>query len=212
VQRRLSAKLALLILMLSGCKSSQPTKASAPGGFAGALKPNPLVVALIGQEATNWCWAASAQMIAAYWGKKSPQCRQVQAEGHVSGCCNATDHAASPLPNGCDTTGWPDDTFSQDTLQFSIANSQLSWEQVKGEIDKGQPFAFSWLYNNGNQGHMMVAIGYVEAQTTAGPIRQIRYMNPLPISEGEPDQISYDLYVSQPGNYRHWKDYYGIHP
>jgi hypothetical protein len=100
-----------------GCKG----KSVAPG--AGVIN-NPLTVKRVGQEAANWCWAASAEMISNYYNKQYPQCKQVEDKIHLNGCCSSSLHASSPLPDSCNATGWPDFTFTQEHLAFTPKYSQ----------------------------------------------------------------------------------------
>ena len=136
------------------------------------------------QLATNWCWAASAQMIMEYLGRKVSQCVQANNRLHRSDCCN------QPTPRDCDKGGWPQFElywFSAKTT----SNAPLSWSTIQkllAPTDQTKtcmatPFAFSWEfvdpYDPGH-GHMMVAVGY----NTVNGINYITVDDPLPVNTG----------------------------
>jgi hypothetical protein len=144
----------------AGLKSSQPSCSPAPRSS--------LNVTFHRQEGDYWCWAASAQMVMEYLGKKVSQCEQANKQlSNVThdDCCN------NPTPEKCDRTGWPQ--FYDYGFVFKKTNTpvhptdHLSWEEVKVQLAPRDPnnpcsftpFAFSWRVFGGT-GHMMVAYGY----------------------------------------------------
>jgi hypothetical protein len=114
---------------------------------------NPLPVSLYAQETSQWCWAASGQMIMTYLGYPVRQCDQANYASGRSDCCN------SPIPSSCVFPGWPDLNhygFNYSTTPWGTA---LSWASLRSElVDIGRPVGFSWGWT-GDGGHMMVAIG-----------------------------------------------------
>lgn len=158
---------------------------------------NPLPVSVYAQETSQWCWAASAQMIMSYLGKDVPQCEQANRRFGRSDCC------VTPNSSSCEQPGWPDfdgygfNSNTSGALSFNDLNSQ-----VQG---LGRPVAFSWGWTGGG-GHMMVAMG---ARTVAGQ-NWVTINDPWAPNWGDQRDILYTAYVSSPGSYTHWTDYYNI--
>jgi hypothetical protein len=161
-----------------------------------------MAVLLVPQEVDNWCWAASAQMIMSYFGKNVAQCEQANDEFRRTDCCVS---AKGILPANCDSGGWPQFERYGFTY-FRTHNAPLSWEMLQQEIAGKRPVAFSWGWTqNAGQGHMMVAIGYLDAPTG----RLVFVNDPWPPSRGEARQMSYDQYVAA-DDHIHWDDFYVI--
>src|SRR5260221_12707878 len=80
-------------------------------------------VSLRSQEETNWCWAASGQMIMARLGKPVEQCLEAKNRFTLA-CCDTS------RPANCDQGGWPE----FDKYGFSAKttnNSPLTWDQLR---------------------------------------------------------------------------------
>lgn len=179
---QISVLLALL-LVLTACQCDPAVIGSQP-------------VTLRAQEQPNWCWAASGQMVMEFLGHSVSQCTQVNNRLGRTDCCN------SPLPSGCNSTGWPEfDKY--DFTYKTTSNAALSWEDVQEQIYcKKVPIAFSWHWNGGG-GHMMVLIGYV----TVSGVAYVTINDPWAPGVGDQRVITYAQYVSGSG-YTHWNDYY----
>jgi hypothetical protein len=156
-------------------------------------------VTLYPQLTTDWCWAASGQMILDFFKKHVSQCRQANEQFGLNNCCS------NNTPGDCIKGGWPH--FETYGLKPTLTcNQALSWDEVKTQIYcKQQPFAFSWRWPTGG-GHMMVAIGY----KTDGANRLVCVNNPLPEGTGDYYCHSYEEYVSTTNHHTHWNDYYAF--
>lgn len=196
--------------------TNSPSPASAPGAAAPNCTPpasSQLTVPLRAQEASNWCWAASAQMIVEYLGHSgtdSTQCSQANRKNFThKNCCS------KPIPAECDQPEWPDFSYFTDrggrTITYKMTqNAPLSEEKVKSLLAPRDPknpcsftpFAFTWHYT-GTGGHMMVATGYriVDGELV------IEVNNPLAVNKGSTQELLYEQYVSS-STYTHWNDYY----
>ena len=113
-----------------------------------------LSVPLYSQEGYYWCWAASDQMVLAYYSNYFTQCKLVDNQLH-SGCCPST-------PGGsCDVPG-------DSHIQSYFSNAQkvggpLEFGKIMQEINANRPIIYSKDWTNG--GHLMVATGYKLSST-----------------------------------------------
>jgi peptidase C39-like protein len=181
------------------------------------------------QEKSNWCWAASAQMVMEYLGKSVKQCDQANDVIGRNDCCPGPDHQT---PEGCNLPEWPfaerpfstkygfkaissGDTFpnkfpKEGALPWAVIQSQLAPRDETNRC-KSTPVAFSWKWLDprtgewdGTTGHMQVVIGYQIIDNV--PILFV--YNPLkPL---HPISMSYAYYISGKNHHAHWRDYYDI--
>lgn len=156
-------------------------------------------VTLRGQENSNWCWAASGQMVMSFLGTNVNQCTQANTILNRNDCCN------NPLPNGCNTTGWPE--FAENDFRFDrTSNTALTWGDIRLQIHcSKKPFAFSWHWPGGG-GHMMVVYGYA----TINNVNYVSVYDPLPVGVGTDTIYTYDYYNTSPGHHTHWDDFYNV--
>lgn len=149
------------------------------------------------QEQSNWCWAASGEMVMDYLGVDVSQCQQANQRFNRTDCCTN--------PGSCNLTGWPE--FAANGFAFDVtSNAALSWEQLREQVFcKDTPVAFSWHWPGGG-GHMMVAYGYV----TLSNVNYVAVYDPLPVNTGTDTTYTYAYYVSSTGHHTHWNDYYNI--
>lgn len=157
---------------------------------------NPLPVNLYPQQTSNWCWAASGEMVMKYLGGMVSQCEQANQRFGRTDCCN------SPTPSACINGGWPEFWRYGFTYTFGGA---LSWTDLKAQIDtRRTPFAYSWAWDGGG-GHMMVVTGYkvINGQNW------VSINDPLDPNQGNQRDILYSDYVDGVG-YSHWYDYSNI--
>lgn len=162
-----------------------------------------LAVSLRPQQTSMWCWAASGQMVMEYLdASKAPaQCVQANKRFGRGDCCN------SPTPAGCVQGGWPE--FSKYGFTYNTTSwAPLSQNDLRAEVLGGRPVAFSWHWNGGG-GHMMVAHGYQDADTSAGTPEMVEVSDPWAPNVGDHRWITYTAYVSGSG-YTHWNDYYNV--
>jgi hypothetical protein len=164
-----------------------------------ATRRSKLTVNLRRQQARQWCWAASAQMVMEYLGKVISQCDQVNKQLMRNDCCSDS------IPDDCDLTGWPE--FGEYGFDYHKTDeAALSWEEVKAQLADNPcrftPFAFSWK-SYGGGGHMMVATGYYIDPDTGK--RTIEVNDP----EQKIARVTYEEYVGLNEN-THWDDFYDI--
>lgn len=166
--------------------------------------PNPdadkLNVTMRSQETNMWCWAASGEMIMKFLGTNVTQCDQVNQRYGERECCN------TPKPSKCVKGGWPE-FFSNGFAHSRTVSSALSWEQIIDQIYvRKSPIAFTWRWEGGGGGHMMVLYGYA----LVGGEKYVVIHDPWPPNQGVAEKIiTYDAYVSG-NNYSHWDDFYDI--
>jgi len=200
----------LKILMLSGFLT----------GMTGCCNPaviGSLPVTLHPQETSEWCWAASGQMIMHYLGNNVSQCTQANNRFNRTDCCTI-DLCPSPTEPpqynsadnciNCACPGWPE--FGKYDFTFKTKEGPLTWSQLREQISnesdcKKKPFAFSWGWPGGG-GHMMVAKGYLTLEGT----NYVTILDPWAPCSGDERIITYDAYSADPGHHTHWRDYYDI--
>ena len=114
-----------------------------------------LPVALQWQETSEWCWAASGQMLMNLLGPRNvPQCYEANQEFGRSDCCTC------PTPPACIGPGWPQfNTWNYNSSSTSWGTA-LSWSAVMNEINSNRPFLFTWVWNGGGA-NALVAKGYL---------------------------------------------------
>jgi hypothetical protein len=106
------------------------------------------------QTQSNWCWAATSTSVSHfYWFWSTwTQCRVANGELGHSDCCN------SPVPLACNVPWYLDKALTR-TNNFVSITGQVSFQQVRDEINAGRPVGarIGW---NGGGGHFMVIYGY----------------------------------------------------
>jgi hypothetical protein len=162
----------------------------------------------LAEQASGWCWAASAEMVLEHLQMPAPQCVQASRQFAPNQCCDRSGKMpASPLADACDAGGFPQ--FKEYGYDAEVTDKEaLSWDQVKQQIFcRKQPFVFSWQWVNSNSGHMMVAVEY----QTDGPSRRVCRFDP---DNDPPDSpytcMEYEDYVEAAGYYSHWYDYFNF--
>ena len=120
------------------------------------------------QQTIEWCWVASARMVATYFNKKTPpQCAMLQAQYGAPCCSN---------PGLCTVPGHIAQV--QQLIQsFGLHASQMG-PPVNG-------YALLSLFKNGHpivihlaMGHFVVASGIRVVATPAGPLGIVRILDP----------------------------------
>ncbi|CAE6715270.1 papain-like cysteine protease family protein [Candidatus Nitrotoga fabula] len=106
------------------------------------------------QTQSNWCWAATSTSVSHFYWFLSPwtQCRVANGELNHNDCCN------SPVPSPCNVPWYLDKALTR-TNNFVNITGQVSFQQVRDEIDAGRPVGarIGW---GGGGGHFMVIYGY----------------------------------------------------
>ncbi len=166
------------------------------------------------QMASNWCWDASQKMILDFLGTAVPHSECVGANNEFSrtDCCNAD--SSGNTPSACNNGGWPQiptsGTGIYDYTDTQTSNAALPYSTIQSRIYCAkQPIGFSWHWPSGG-GHYMVITGYM----TVGGIQYVNVNDPEPHTNlntpngGTATVMTYDNYVSEPGNHTHWRDDY----
>ena len=140
----------LLLVVLVGAAAACDESTTAPDDSPEG--PVALPVPYRGQQTQVWCWAATSEMVLAYYGVNVPQCEILSAWMQMN-CC---------IPNpACETAGSLQ--VIQGTLHHfgaldSFISGALTFAQVQAEIDAGRPMIVA--YNNSFAGHVVVIFGY----------------------------------------------------
>ncbi|MFI5531693.1 papain-like cysteine protease family protein [Kitasatospora sp. NPDC051853] len=153
--RRAVAALALGVLaptlVAATAPLARPAAAQAPGAVT-ALGVRKLNLTMQQQQQTNWCWAASGNTIATYYGYTYSQ----------NQFCNAAFNRSvnSSCPNNQATLG-----NVQTALRYiginpgSYVTGYLRYSTVQTEIDANRPVETRIQWSSGG-GHMHVLYGY----------------------------------------------------
>jgi hypothetical protein len=172
-------KMYTVIVMLSICLCMTQTVTINPD--TAALTCKILDIPLVAQETRMWCWAASGEMITAYYGSSIAQHKQVNNRFRRNDCGN------TPRPRHCIRGGWPEFEkygFNRPEHRYGA----LSWQELVRQIDAGKPVGFSWEWKackkcKSNGSHYMVARGYIIYKQT----RLVVVNDPWPASPVKPD-------------------------
>lgn len=176
-----------------------------------------LPVALQWQETSEWCWAASGQMIMNYRGPVNvPQCYEANQLFSRTDCCT------SPTPNACINPGWPQFALWHFNSNATAWGTPLTWAQVQAQINGDKPFMFSWAWNGGGA-HAMVANGYRDITFLGINTHWVVVNNPWPPEGrfvagnasgpfgGDLEIITYAEFVGGAGyNHTHGADVYDV--
>src|SRR5262249_20040890 len=111
-----------------------------------------LAVPLHGQHQSNWCWAASGQMVTEYFGHGVSQCRQGDDQNGFSHRCTL------PTPGACNVGG----TTRIDNYGFTrtVVTSPLPFKSLQCELSSDQRAMIFDLRWDGGGGHTIVLRGY----------------------------------------------------
>jgi hypothetical protein len=182
---------------------AQPSQAVVKAAQANTTN-NHLPIALVAQEQSQWCWAATAEMTMRFKAEAAtlvpPQCSQAtKAQDNAKflrgrgrqDCCANNNANASQKP--CNSPWFPE--YDKWGFEANWTNSGVapSWEQLKQLIDNKQPLAFLWSWKPVSEGyaHYMVAIGYSETSNN----RIVHYLDPSPVGKGAKKTVFYDVWV-----------------
>jgi Papain-like cysteine protease AvrRpt2 len=155
-------------------------------------------VPLIPQQTCCWCWAASGQMVMAYFGvtAKTQQCAQAAQQFSVPNCCS------TPFPNACVSGGSVWISHYGFTSQGTGSSQPLTFAQMQDQIDnRHEP----WILNphwpaSGTLtfGHVLVGIGYKTVRYTYFPYTEqfVLIDDPWPPNQGNVYYEPYSQYVA----------------
>ncbi|WP_431045007.1 papain-like cysteine protease family protein [Streptomyces sp. P1-3] len=186
--RRLSVAALAAAALLALPTATASTAAPAPGSDAKNTKSvaaeaysNELDISMQAQQNTNWCWAASGNTIATYYGYNYSQ----------NQFCNA----AFNRTQGYDCPNWQATLGNvQTALNWigispgSYVNGWLRYSTVQSEIDAERPIETRIQWSSGG-GHMQVIYGY----DTSGS--WVAWGDPWPSSQRY-SWASHDWYVN----------------
>ena len=104
-----------------------------------------LAVPLIQQEQSNWCWAATAKMIASIYGMNIAQCDQANNAFGRTDCC------ANPSSSNCNSPETPSTTFGHWGFGYTYAyNGGLTDAELVTELTANKrPVAQRWAWTGG---------------------------------------------------------------
>lgn len=117
------------------------------------------------QEQSNWCWLACSVSVHNFYWPNNPV-TQCHAANQMLGlpCCN------NPLPSGCNAPGFPSDCLrAMNNLNKTVSINNLSFPEIKTEINRSQPMVIGYTNAGSQTGHAVVLVGY----DTAGYVRVI---------------------------------------
>jgi hypothetical protein len=148
-------------------------------------------VTLIPQQTDSWCWAASGQMVMAYFGVNELQCYQAFVQfGQNKRCCNY------PTPLGCVQGGQVIIDYFGFTYQQLGASSSLTRGQIEAQIfTQAEP----WIINPNNGttfGHVMVGVSYIDLSNIVPNFLLVGINDPWPPNVGDFYYETYDAYSS----------------
>ncbi|OKI08351.1 hypothetical protein A6A06_34115 [Streptomyces sp. CB02923] len=162
-RRRWLSAAALSAAALTAVPATPATAAPAPTGTAaqaapaaptpqGVLAANRLNISMQAQEKTNWCWAASGNTIATFYGRKYSQ----------NQFCNAAFNRSqnSACPNNQATLGNVQTALDWAGInRGSYVTGYLRYGTVQSEISAGRPVETRIQWSSGG-GHMHVIYGF----------------------------------------------------
>jgi hypothetical protein len=150
-------------------------------------------------DGSQWCWAATAQMVMQYHGVTSRQCQLVTdakdsdlQDANVDTCCSGNLANEGPRTDStgahslcANLTGWPEDVFTTTSPRFTwvrtLSPPTISWTDLVNEICFGRPFIYAveWLDEDGNPDdsfHVRVVKGYHVLTSTLKPGTKDKYV------------------------------------
>ncbi len=116
----------------------------------------PLDIAPIMQLQTNWCWAACAQMVTAYYGNDlAAQCDFANWNFSQNSCCVNGATAACDRPSSDPRITA---VFSHWGINSTYAFAQVSYTAIQEQISVGHPVEIGWAWGQGG-GHVVLLVG-----------------------------------------------------
>ncbi|WP_020659994.1 papain-like cysteine protease family protein [Amycolatopsis benzoatilytica] len=142
-------------------------------------------ISMQAQQKDNWCWDASGNTIAAYWGYSLTQTRFCQIAHNESGndCANDQGYLSD------EQTVFRSLGF-RNAGTYDSTGYRLSFAGIKSQIDAGQPIGTRIGWTSGG-GHMHVVYGYDDSNGNA----IVDYGDPWP-SNNRYNSMNYSAYQS----------------
>ena len=147
-----------------------------------------LIVPVVGQQESNWCWAACGQMVDEYLNPLPPtvQCQMANAAFGRTDCCVNPSSSACNVGDGGSNAQYP-------YTYFQASPFPLTWDQLRYQIwVVNKPVTFGWNYTNCCN-HIMIVTGY---STDAQGNNWVYVNNPEPgPTVGDFECMSYNEWV-----------------
>jgi hypothetical protein len=114
---------------------------------------------------SNWCWAAVAASVSAFYGNSVTQCEIANQELKRADCCATPCHTDNVAFNDTHTLGSP--LNQVDCLDREVRFEKATFKDLQKEIDASRPLCARIIWPDGTA-HFVVIVGYVlgEALTT----------------------------------------------
>lgn len=157
------------------------------------------------QETSNWCWAATTQMLAQHLNISVTQCDLANHRFNKNNCCTEQS-PGTPCPKtaDCNRPGWLELDFAG--VAFSETSTALSFGDLKKQIFcSRKPMGYAYG-TSGVVGHVLVIKGYV----TVGSTIYIVLNDPWNPCTGQERLITYAEYQDPAGTSTHWNTWYDI--
>jgi hypothetical protein len=125
--------------------------------FEAAVTFKELLVMRFRQQQTQWCWAASAQMVMHFYGDNSiTQCDLANWLFDQSSCCVTA--SSSDCNQGCEIRDIKQ-VYKEWGIQSTRKSTSVSFAKLREEINAGRPveIVFEW---EGGGGHAAIIRGY----------------------------------------------------
>ena len=122
---------------------------------------------------SNWCWAAVAASIAAYYGSNVKQCDIANVELHRDDCCNHPCDAANIVFNVTNVLASSLNRLScfEQCSRFTRADP----DRIDEELAVGQPLCARMVWRDGG-GHFVVIVG---SWSDVGGMRMLALEDPF---------------------------------
>lgn len=173
-----------------------------------------LIVPVVGQQQSQWCWAACGQMIDNYVDPLPvvQQCLEANAMFNPSG---PEPQPPSCSGAGCCTSAWSDCCSNGSSCSCDVGNggpnpqypfnlygnstgTTLTWDQLRYQIWViNEPFAFGWTWYPCCGAHIQVVTGY---ETDPQGNQWVYVNNPEPQGQGDFECMSYDEWSQDTSN------------
>jgi len=126
------------------------------------------------QEADNWCWAATSQVVLERFDVRDDQCQLVNKALRKDNCCGSNQYLADgslETPAECDVRGWPHEILNNYGIRPNGVSGYLDWEALTKEICITGAFlpVVKWGRSKGEGLHTIVVKGYRVESPAAPP-------------------------------------------
>lgn len=113
------------------------------------------------QEHSNWCWAASAQMILKFHNKSVAQCSMANYSFGINYACGNTTFYWNSRANQGNWNYYVDDMMNYywGSTRFYQQNGSITQSSLQTRINASKPFIMSWRWSSGGA-HDVVVKGY----------------------------------------------------